>query len=62
MGQFGHLLVVNKARLLIEPVWEGFEVLGDSGDLLGRRLIAVGQMTAVREIETEDTVVRVEDS
>lgn len=60
-GEFLQLVVVDEASGLVQSIWESFEVLGDHGDLLGRRLVAMGKMAAVREVEAHDSVVRVED-
>ena len=61
MSQFRHLLIVDNASLLIEPVWEGLVVFGHGGNLLGGCLVSVRQMAAMGKVETEDTVVGVED-
>lgn len=39
-GEIFHLIVVDETSLLIQPVREALEVLGDSADLLRRSLIA----------------------
>jgi len=62
VSQLRHLLIVDDASLLIQPVWESLVVLGYGGDLLGGCLVPVRQMAAVGEVETEDTVVGIEDS
>ena len=53
-------IVVDAMRRGVHAVREGFEVRGDGGDLLRLGLVAVREVTAVREIEREDPVVRLQ--
>ena len=61
-GVLLELVVVDDASLEVDAVGEGLEVGGDGGDLLGRGLVAVGQVTAVGEVEAHDALVRPHDS
>lgn len=61
MSQFRHLLIVDDASLLIQPVWKSLVVFRYGGDLLGGCLVSVRQMAAMGEVETENAVVGVED-
>mmetsp|Transcript_59875 Transcript_59875/g.129806 ORF Transcript_59875/g.129806 Transcript_59875/m.129806 type:complete len:323 (+) Transcript_59875:642-1610(+) len=58
-GEFLALVVVDEASLLVQAVGDGLEVLGDHGDLLRIRLVAVRQVAAVGEVQAHDAVVHV---
>lgn len=60
-GQLLELVVVDVARLLIETVGKGLEVLGDEGDLFGGSLVTMRKMAAVGEIEAHQAVVGVHE-
>jgi hypothetical protein len=54
------LLVVDQTGLGVDSVREGLEVDGRSGDLLLGGVVTVSQVTTVRESETHDPVLRVD--
>lgn len=55
------LVIVDQASLLVQAVGEGLEVLGHHRDLLVRQLVAVGEMAAMRKVETHDALMSVEE-
>ncbi len=55
-----HAVIVDDARLLVQPVRKGFKEDGDGRDLLGVGLVAVGQVAPVRQVQGHDAVVRLE--
>jgi hypothetical protein len=62
MCELLHAIIVDNTGLLVQSVWECLEVLGDCGDLLRGSLVAVRQVTAMGQVETEDAVMGVENS
>lgn len=60
-GVLLELVVVDDASLEVDAVREGLEVGGDSRDLLGGSLVAVGQVATVGQVETHDALVRPHD-
>lgn len=55
------LLVVDESGLLIQAVRDSLKVLGDGGNLLGGRLVAVRKMATVWQVETHQSVVRLHE-
>mmetsp|Transcript_3360 Transcript_3360/g.10545 ORF Transcript_3360/g.10545 Transcript_3360/m.10545 type:complete len:487 (+) Transcript_3360:1887-3347(+) len=56
----GHGVVVDQARRLVQPVRHALKVDGHGADLLGGRLVAVGEVSAVRQIQREDALMWLE--
>lgn len=61
-GELLELLIVDEAGLLVEAVGDGLEVLGNCGDLLGGRLVSVGQMATVGEVQTHQAIMGIHES
>lgn len=55
------LVVVDQTGRLIQSVWERLEVLGNEGYFLGWRLVAVGQVAAVRKVKTHQAIMGVHE-
>lgn len=56
------LHVVDQPRLLVQAVWKSLEVFRNGRDLLRRRLITVGQMPTVGQVETHNPIMNIENS
>lgn len=59
--QLLHAVVVDDASLLIQSVGKCLVVLGDGRYLLCSGLVAMRQVAAMGEVETEDAIMGVED-
>ena len=56
LRQLVQLLVIDQTRRFVQSVWHGVEVNGRGGNLLGVGLETVRQVTAVRQVQTHDSV------
>ncbi len=54
--------VRGKQTHLIQSVRQTFEISGDGRDFFGGQLIAVREVTAVRQVQRHQTIVRLQDS
>ncbi len=62
MSKVVYTIVVDDPRGFVDSIWQHFEVFANSRDLLLGRLVAVAEMTAVRQVQRQNTVVWVEQS
>jgi hypothetical protein len=57
-GSLFDLRIINQVRRHIKAVWQRLEIDGRSRDFLLSRVIAVRQMSSIRETETHETILR----